>query len=113
MNIKFTRGDTFKFKFQRKNLNNDTILEKSEKMWFTVKKNYKTKDIAIQKTLKDNTIIFDDDGYYHVTLNNSDTKDLKYQKYVYDIQIANNGIVKTIAFGTLELTNEVTFESGD
>lgn len=109
--MKFTRGDTYKFKFQRRNANNEPILTKSQKMWFTVKKNYKTVDKLIQKTLI-NGITYTDDGYYHITLNHDDTKNLKYKKYVYDIQVENDGIVKTIALGNIELTNEVTFEGG-
>lgn len=109
--MKFIRGDTFKFKFQRKDANDEPILVKAQKLWFTVKKNYKTTEKLIQKTLADMT--FDDEGFYHITLEHDDTKNLKYKKYVYDIQVENSGIVKTIAMGTLELTNEVTFEGGN
>lgn len=113
MDIELIRGDTFMFKFQRKNLSNDVIKTKSQKMWFTVKKNYKTTEKLIEKTLKDNTIIFDKDSYYHIRLNHEDTTNLKYKDYVYDIQVENDGYVQTIGMGTITITNEVTFEGGE
>lgn len=109
--MNFTRGDTYKFKFQRLDANGEPILVKAEKLWFTVKKNYKTTEKLIQKTLSD--IIFDAEGYYHVTLQHDDTKNLKYKKYVCDIQVENSGVVSTIFKGTMTLTNEVTFEGGE
>lgn len=111
--MKFIRGDTYKFKFQRKNLNGELILIRAEKVWFTVKKNYNTTNIAIQKTLINKGIIFDkDDGFYHVTINSKDTQKLKYKKYVCDIQVETGGVVKTLYKGVMELDKEVTFEGG-
>lgn len=108
--IKFTRGDTYKFKFQRKDANNEPILVRAEKIWFTVKKNNKTSEKLIQKTLND--IVFDNEGFYHVTIEHEDTKNLKYKKYVCDIQVGNAGVVTTIFKDTIILDKEVTFEGG-
>lgn len=110
--MKFIRGDTYKFKFQRKNLDGTPILLRAEKLWFTVKKNYNTTNIAIQKTLQDGDIKFDSDGWYHVTIDSKDTKKLKYKKYVCDVQVENGGVVKTLYKGIVELDKEVTFEGG-
>ncbi len=110
--LEITRGDTFKFKFQRKDYKDDVILLKTQKIWFTVKDNYITKTIKLQKTL-DNGIIFTDDGYYHVTLEPSDTKNLKYKKYVCDIQVQNDNVVTTIYKDKIKILNEVTFEGGE
>ena len=110
--MEFTRGDTYSFKFRRIDEDGKVITEKAEKMWFTVKKNYKTSVKAIQKTLANNEITFDNDSYYHITIQASDTSNLNYGKYVYDIQIENQGVVSTIMLGELVLTNEVTFEGG-
>lgn len=111
--MKFIRGDTYKFKFQRKDLDDNPILIRAEKLWFTVKKNYNTSNIAIQKTLQGETIKFDSDsGWYHVTIDSKDTQKLKYKKYVCDIQVQNGGVVKTLYKGTVELDKEVTFEGG-
>ncbi len=111
--MKFTRGDTYKFKFQRKDLNNEPILIKAQKLWFTVKRNYKTQDILIQKTLENNDITFDKEGFYHITIEHDDTKNLKYKKYVCDIQVENDNLVTTIYKGTIQLDNEVTFNGGN
>lgn len=110
--IKFTRGDTFKFKFVRKDKYGSIITDQADEVWFTVKANYTTETKEIQKTLSDG-ITFSNDGYYHVELEPADTKNLNYQKYVYDIQIDNNGIIKTLDKGYFELTEEVTFEGGE
>lgn len=107
--MKFTRGDTYKFKFQRKDVNGEPIMAKSEKMWFTVKQNYFTKNIELQKTLE-NGIEFTEDGYYHVTINPNETNQLMYGNYVCDIQVKNDDVVTTIYKGTLTLTEEVTFD---
>lgn len=113
MDIEIIRGDTFMFKFQRIGVDDNVITNKAEKMWFTVKKNYKTTEKLIQKTLKDKTITFDSDSYYHIVLENEDTKDLKYKTYVYDIQVENDGYVQTISMGTITINNEVTFEGSE
>lgn len=109
--MEFTRGDTYKFKFQRLDSDNQPIMTKTEKMWFTVKTNYYTEDIKLQKTL-DNGIEYTEDGYYHITIEHDDTKDLSYGAYVCDIQVENAGVVQTIYKGNLTLTNEVTFDGG-
>lgn len=110
--MEFTRGDTYRFKFQRFNENGEVIEEKSQKMWFTVKKNYRTEEKLIQKTLENNEIKFDTEYFYHIVIEPNDTSNLNYGKYVYDIQVENDGVVSTIALGELTLTNEVTFEGG-
>ena len=111
--MEFTRGDTKKYKFQRIDKDNNAIETKSQKMWFTVKENYYTNTILIEKTLEDNTITFDDEFYYHILLNHNDTKDLSYRKYVCDIQVENDGVVTTIYKDDFILTEEVTFKGGN
>lgn len=110
--MEFTRGDTYRFKFQRLDENGGVIESKAQKMWFTVKRNYNTKEKLIQKTLEKNEITFDSEFFYHIIIEPSDTSGLQYKKYVYDIQVENDGIVSTIAKGELNLTHEVTFEGG-
>lgn len=110
--IEFTRGDSFFFKFHRKDLEGNKITTESEKMWFTVKENYNSKKVLIQKTLNDG-ITFTKDGYYHVTIKPLDTKKLKYKKYVYDIQVENAGIVNTIKKDKVKITEEATDEGGE
>lgn len=111
--MNFTRGDTFKFKFQRLSANGEVITTIAEKMWFTVKENHNTNDKILQKTLVDGGITFTTDGYYHVTIDPKDTKNLFYRSYVYDIQVENNGVVQTISKGNVTIAEEVTFEGGE
>lgn len=105
--MKFTRGDTYAFKFRRIDTNNNPIQDKPIFLWFTVKANHNTDEIVIQKTLEDMT--FDDNFYYHCVIYPEDTINLNYGDYVYDIQVQIDKYVKTIAKGELSLTKEVTF----
>lgn len=107
-NIEFTRGDTYYFRFQRLDSDKNVITDIAEKLWFTVKSDYSSSTPVIQKTIADETIKYDDDYFYHIVINSEDTRDLKYGEYVYDIQVMNGDVVKTIAKGNLTLTKEVT-----
>lgn len=111
-NMEFTRGDTKKYKFQRKDVDNNIIETKSQKMWFTVKTDNFTNNIVFQKTL-DSGITFDSDFYYHILIDHDDTKDLDYATFKCDIQVENNGVVSTIYKDKLTITSEVTFEGGE
>lgn len=106
--IRFTRGDTYAFRFQRKNANDEIIKTKAEKMWFSVKKSYTSSDILIQKTLDEGITFNEEDYTYHVLINSIDTRDFKYGDYVFDIQVMNEETVQTIAKGKFIIENEVT-----
>lgn len=106
--MEFYRGDNFKFKFQRKNRNNEVITTLPRKLYFTVKENHYKTEFLIQKTLE-NGIIKDEDNYYHVEILPEDTNNLKYKEYVYDIEVITDTYKKTIASGTLLLKEETTF----
>lgn len=111
--MNFTRGDTHKFKFHRLDANQEIIETVADEVWFTVKENFNTDVKLIQKTLTAGEINFDDQYYYHVTIEGSDTSGFTYNKlYVYDIQVMQSGVIKTIAKGTISVTEEVTFEVG-
>ena len=107
--LEMTRGDTFRFKFQRKTENKEVIFEKVDKMYITIKRNQDTKKALIQKTL-DNGITYDEStGYYHVTIEPKDTETLSYGNHYFDIEISKDNVVKTIVKGTINFTKEVTF----
>lgn len=112
MDIKFTRGDTYRFKFQRMSKEDDEIIKvEPEEMWFTVKTSTQTESIVLQKTFKDGEITFDEENYYHIVINHDETSLLPYADYCYDIQVKlDNGDIKTIAKGKFILEKEVTFE---
>lgn len=113
--MQFTRGDTFKFTFKRIDANDNVIPAIATEMWFTVKEDYNTTEIKIQKKLSTGEITFDTNDYsYHVTIQSIDTANFEYEKeYVYDLQVQQDYIIKTIIKGTLTVTLEVTFEGVD
>lgn len=108
--MKFFRGDTYKFKFQRTSLDGEIIKNKADEVWFTVKENYNTSTKIIQKTLSSGEITFDSNNYYCVTILPSDTSNLDYKNYVWDIQIKQGNNITTISSGKMKLKKEVTFE---
>lgn len=107
--MKFTRGDTYMFKFQRKDDNDKIIKSIADKMMFTVKKNHNTENILFQKSLADGTIRFTSDGYYHIEIEPKDTQNLRYGNYVCDIEVEQAGKVTTIYLDKITLGKEVTF----
>lgn len=112
MNI--TRGDTVEIRFKRTTADGQVITEKPDKMYFTVKESYYIKDLLFQKKLEDDSITYDEQtNYYMLTINPEDTNDLSYKEYVYDIEIIDGDKVKTIAKGTLKITEEVTFAENE
>lgn len=107
--MELIRGDTLKLKFQRKNKNGEVIKTKPDKLYFTVKNNYYTKKCLLQKILDKDIVFNEEDYYYRFTIESIDTNLLNYGKYVYDIETVSGTTVKTIAKGTLEIKEEVTF----
>lgn len=112
--MQMTRGDTFEFRFQRQTTDKQVITTKPDKMFFTVKNNTFLTDFLFQKSLEAGTITYDEDTYYYnVTIEPQDTNELSYGDYYYDIEIIDNGKVKTIAKGTLTIEEEVTFAANE
>lgn len=105
--MKQIRGDTKKYKFQRKKADGTVITDRPDSLYFTVKNSYNDPLPVIQKTLNDMTL--DQDGTYHFTIEPEDTDNLKYKTYVYDIQVTAGGIKTTIAKGNFVIKEEVTF----
>lgn len=106
--MQMIRGDTKKFKFQRKTKNDKVITTKPEKMYITFKSFWED-EFLFQKTF-DNGITYDEQtGYYHVTIEPEDTNKLTFKSYNYDIEIIANGIKKTIKVGKINILEEVTY----
>lgn len=112
VNINIIRGDTAKFKFQRRDKNNEIITTLPEKLYFTVKVDYSTEKYVLQKSLG-NGIEVDEDNWYHVTVQPEDTANLPYHQYVYDIEVVTEEYTKTVAKGYLLLSEEVTFKGNE
>ncbi len=108
MDIEFIRGDTKPLKFQVKDSKGNLLkMDSNDELIFTIKKNYNTKNVILQKKLSDGSIYYKS-GYYFITLAHEDTANLKYGTYVYDIQLMSDEIVSTLVLGTISLTQEVT-----
>jgi len=105
--MQITRGDTSAYKFQCKNSSGEVILDRADKVYFTVKKSYEDSAAVLQKTIDDMT--FDQEGNYHFTIEASDTEMLDYGTYVYDIEITRGSVVKTISQGNFKITYEATW----
>lgn len=114
MDLEFPRGDTKVFKFKITDKNGEELtLTSADKLYMTVKKDANSNTVRFQKRIG-NGIELKDDGYYHVTIFPDDTNHLSYGQYGYDIQINTaTGIVKTLALGTITLTEEYTFKGDE
>lgn len=105
-----TRGDIKKIKFQRRK-EGQPILEKADKIYFTVKETHYKKEVVIQKTIDD--MEFDEQGYYHLIITPEDTNELKYGEYVFDIEVIVEEYKKTLIKGTFKIEEEVTFAENE
>ncbi len=111
--LSMTRGDSEKIKFCRKNDLGEIILEKVDKVYFTVKKNSYISKFVFQKTLEDG-ITFDNEGYYHIEIKPNDTEDLEFRDYLFDIEIMiGENYKKTISKGTLRIEEEITHKENE
>lgn len=108
--LTLTRGDTQTFSFIRKDSDGNPITIKADALYFTVKNNYVTTDVLIQKTIDDCTFT---DGKYTFVIEPEDTDNLNYGLYVYDLEVKQEDYKKTISKGTFEITEEVTFTDNE
>lgn len=111
--MELIRGDTLKLKFLRKNKNGEVIKTKPDRLYFTVKSSYYAQNCLFQKSLDKDISFSEEDYYYRFTINPKDTDGLEYGNYVYDIETITADTVKTIAKGTLEIKEEVTFAENE
>lgn len=111
--LSMTRGDSEKIKFCRRNDLGEIILEKADKVYFTVKKNNYISKMVFQKTLN-NGIDFDEEGYYHISIKPNDTDDLDFKDYVFDIEVTvGEDYKKTISKGILKIEEEITYKENE
>lgn len=107
--ISFTRGDTARFKFQRKDNDGSVITTRASELYFTVKSSPQNETPVLQKTIDDMTM--DDDGTWHFTIYPFDTNGLDFtKKYYYDLEVIDNGVKTTISYGQFVLKPEVTWQ---
>lgn len=108
LRLRFHRGDTFIFKLQLQDTNNNPLtLGVDDKLFLTVKeKNNNT--VKVQLTLKSGITFADD--YYIFTFKDTDTDDLDFKDYIFDIELVTTERHITLAMGTLTIMKEVTFK---
>lgn len=108
--IEFTRGDTCPLKFNLVDAEgNKLVLTASDELYFTVKNNYNTTTTKLQKSYGNGNITQEEDGSYKLIISADDTANWNYGSYVWDLCFVSTDYTKTIAIGSLTLTNEVTF----
>lgn len=107
--MEFPRGDTCPIEFTLTDKSGNVLIpQENDEIYFTMKKNYNTKDTILQKRFSYGDIEIYDDKINFV-LSHADTANLKYGNYYYDIQLVSGDYVKTLVLGTLTLTNEATW----
>ena len=107
-NISMIRGDTEAIKVSCRNESGvDFHFTEGDIIYFTVKRNTRTKEKILQKIVTEFT-----DGVALITIFPKDTRELKTGAYYYDIQLNRaNGQVKTIIPPSRFTINpEVTYE---
>ncbi len=106
--FEFPRGDTCPVSFDLTDASENELKQEDLEITFTMKKNYNTSDVVIQKRLSQGEIKLEGKiGSF--AIEHSDTSNLKYGNYVYDIEVVSGDYHKTLVLGTITLTNESTF----
>lgn len=112
MDLEFTRGDTQFIKFQLKDGEGNAIEPSiDDVLYFTVKQNANSSKVLIQKKYPDSMNYTD--GYFCFSFDSEDTSNLPYGTYQYDIELKSGDYVKTLGFGTITLTEEITFRGDE
>ncbi len=107
MNLEFIRGDTQFIRFPITDKEGNPIeLISGDDLYFTVKKNFNSEEILIQKRYP--LDIKFSDGYFNMEITSEDTSELAYGTYVYDVEFKSGRYVKTLGIGEITLTEEVT-----
>ena len=112
MQISLPRGDIRNVRFQVKD--GSEVYTDFTEIYFTVKKNYKTDEVLIQKKLSDESITLDPvSGYFSFKFSPEDTNNLTYGTYVFDIELNKGDVIKQTSLGELTITEEVTFSKDE
>ena len=111
--FEFPRGDTCPVSFSLTDANGEPLVPtETTEIYFTMKKNYNTANVILQKRLSTGAITVTD-GVCSFTLTHQDTALMNYGKYNYDIQLKEGLYVKTLVIGEITLTNEATHLSNE
>lgn len=118
MDLKLTRGDTHTITFGiLMDDGNHYELQEGDKLYFTVKKSFFSKDCVLQKTFGDGITYNAETKEYCIELEQLCTCELDCGQFVYDIEIIINSndpcIVKTLVKGNLIIDTEVTHKGNE
>ena len=112
MKIVMPRGDIRIVGFTIKSESQEPL--ELDNIYFTLKRNYKSRDILLQKTLASGSIECIDDNVYQFAIEPEDTDHLDYGDYVFDIEVVSNSAhIKQTFIGVFTLTQEVTFAADE
>lgn len=109
--LQMIRGDTVKYKFQRKDSEGEVITATPDALYFTVKETTTKQRPVFQKTLED--MQMDSDGNWSFTIEPADINGLQYWKYAYDLEVIQGGVKTTISIGTFIIKPEVTWAQNE
>lgn len=118
MDLKLIRGDTHEITF--KLISEDggnCILQDSDKVYFTVKRNFHGKNCVLQKTLGKGINYRPSTNEYVVRLDQNCSCYLECGQYVYDIKVVINSVnpvlVKTLIKGHLTFDANATHKENE
>lgn len=119
MDLTLIKGDTHTITFKIKTADDSYFMLQSEdRLYFTVKKNFYTKDVILQKTYKNGITYNAINKEYIIKLNQDCTCDIDCGGYVYDIKIAiaqedGDFVVKTLVKGSLGFVPNATHKENE
>lgn len=87
-NISLIRGETKRWRFQRKDGNGQVITTNPNEIYCSIKANYDADDYLIQKTFTNGDITYSD-GYWYITLSAAETLSLTSGKCVIDVKVSS------------------------
>lgn len=107
--LDMVRGDTAQFKFIRLDIEGNPILTQADEVYFTVKGSASNTDAELQ-VRKDDMTFDSTTGQYTFVVKPEMTNGLSFKsKHYYDVEVIDNGVKTTIAFGEFILKPEITW----
>lgn len=110
--IETTRGDTLLIEFELLTYDGLPLESDDYEIYFTLKKNFKTKEYMMQKKKSKEEITVEGSKVL-IVLNHDDTAEMAYKTYVYDVQFKSGDYVKTLLKGKIKLLDESTWKANE
>lgn len=110
--IETTRGDTLPIEFELLTYDGLPLESEDYEIYFTLKKNFKTKEFILQKRKSTGEITVENNKVL-IVLTHDDTAEKDYKTYVYDVQFKSGDYVKTLLKGKIKLLDESTWKANE